>query len=342
MPITLSTQNSYPLNQTKTFPLGEEIKLEFDNLVDDKSAKESIFLLKASDKSVIETEIKTYAIDANGDVLDDTFLESVITQKTIVSVKPVVFLEANTDYQLFIRGSAIEQLVELSEELNSNTLSARTVFNTSLDNAFTNQVRVYGSYEGESATHLNLEIVQAGSDSEARYLWWFENEARPQPTGNRYNRTLTRWRSLSRGCYIKFYGGEFEAGKIYQVKVYPKDKLAASYLINFSTSSDDLILKPEVESTSDIGLVLPEHTVSSFQENLRVISMTPENGSVNQSKNINKIVITFNKDIDPTSVTQDSIKLFKQPVSGFYNGESSVEKIPKEIIVNANQITLEF
>lgn len=342
MAISLNTAESYPLNGTQSFPIGEEIYLEFSNLIDDKSAKESIHLIDSATNKIVEVDYTVTPVDQNSLALLDDFTERQATQKTIVTLKPKQLLSANTKYELFIRGASLEESQALQEELDSNTLSERTVFRSTIDDSFTESVRVYGSYEGSLESTLNVEIIVTGNDSEAKYIWWFDDEDKPGLNSRRVNRTLSRWRSLDRGCYIKFYGGTFTLNEEYKTKVYPKVKLANSYRINFSTSSEDLLLKPEVQSESDIGLNIPDTSTNTFADPLRVIEVTPRNGSVNNPISTNKITITFNKEIDPASVDQTKVKLMKQPVSGFYNGESKEQKLPKEVFVNGNQIILEF
>ena len=342
MPISLITNSSYPLNGTTTFPIGEEIKLVFDNLVSHKSATESIVLIEAETNNIVETDIKIVPVDDNLEEVDLVFLESVEAQKCLVIVKPKSLLDENNKYELFIRGTTLEEVVALNEEFSSSALSKRTIYDASKLDVYTDQVKIYGLYEGKTETTLNLEITVSGEDSSAKYIWWFENEAKPTSTGKRSNRTSSRWRALKRGCYIKFYGGDFTEGDVYKVKVYPKDQLAASYRISFSTSNGDLLLKPAQLSESDIGLTIPEATESSFGEDLRVISMSPEHGSINNSISTNKITITFNKTLDPATINQSNVTLFKQPVSGFYNQAAVEEKVPKEIIVEDNKIILEF
>ena len=342
MTISLTTENSYPLNGTTTFPIGEEIKLEFTNLVDDKTVKDSIVLLEKVSNLVVETDIKSYPVDDNLVEITDNFLIRKVAQKTLVIIKPKVFLEPNRDYELFIRGSSLEEVVSLNTEFASNTISERTVFGTSKDDTFTDQIKVYGSYSGKLATELNIEITSSGVGSAAKYIWWFENEAKPQASGKRLNRTASRWRSLNRGCYVKFYGGDYTLGDTFKVKVYPKEKLTNSYRMDFSTASDSLVVKPEVTSESDVGLLIPTSDVATLVEDLRVVEMQPKNGSINNICSTNKIIITFNKDLDAASITQDVVRLFKQPVSGFFNSASKEEKIPKEVIVENNKIILEF
>lgn len=342
MPISLITAESYPLNGTTTFPIGEEVLLKFDQLVDVKTAKESIILLKAVNNEVIETEITVYPVDVENDEIVDQFLEKPNSQNTLVSVKPTSLLDANTNYELHVRGKAVEEVVATNEEFKSVALSERTVFGTSKDGVFTDQIRAYGTYSEVAVSHLNIEIVVGGDDSAAKYIWWFDGEVKPQASGRRLNRTISRWRSLDRGCYIKFYGGEFTFGDTYRINVYPRVLLEDSYKIAFSTSSEDLILKPTVQAESDIGVNLPALNLSANTEALRIVSMEPRDGSINNSTGTNKITITFNKDIDSSTAIQENIALFKQSASGFFNGKNNQEKMPKEIIVENNKIILEF
>ena len=342
MAILLNTTESYPLNGTESFPIGEEIYLEFSNLVDEKSAKESIHLINGGSKEIVETDVTVTAVDGQGLALLDDFTVRQAAQKTVVSVKPKQLLSAHTKYELIIRGLSLEEEFLLREELDSNTLSERTVFRATINDSFTELVRAYGSYEGLQESSINIEIVEAGNDSQAKYIWWFENENKPGTNSRNLNRTLSRWRSLSKGCYIKFYGGSFSVGEVFKIKVYPKNKLENSYRINFSTSSEDLLIKPEVASESDIGINIPSFSTNKFEDQLRVVDVTPRDGSINNPLNTNRVVITFNKELDPESIDQDKIKLLKQPVSGFYNGASKEQRLPKEVFVTGKQIVLEF
>lgn len=342
MAITLNTETSYPLNGTTTFPIGEEIVLEFNQLVDLKSAKDSVVLIHKATNTAIETDIRVLPLDANNEVLEDNFITKPESQKTLVVAKPKSLLDANTEYSLFIRGAALEEVQSLTEEFASNAISERTIYGTTLSGTYTEQVKVYGLYKGSSQQTLNIEIVLAGEGSAAKYIWWFSDEVKPQPSGSRLNKTTSRWRSLGRGCYIKFYGGEFSLGDVYNTNLFPKVKLNDSYRIDFSTSTESLLLKPEVASESDIGSIIPSSESASYATEFKILKMEPKNGSINNSLETNKITIYFNKNIDPATVSQSTVKLFKQPVSGFFSSEANEQKMPKEITVEDNKIILEF
>ena len=371
MAITFNPQESYPQNQTNNFPIGEEIILEFSNLVDLKSAKEAIiiygddsdrtiigdstylndfndiknFLRSPGEKGYVEVSTEVFDVDGSGDVLNNTYFEKPANQTSIVVIKPKKLLEANKEHILYILGSAVESIEGLTSKHIGNALSVRTIYDpkNTTTNALDDRLKLHGTYTGSTEETLNIRIVTAGNGSNAKYIWWFSDEQQPQPSGRRLNKTSQRWRNLDRGVVIKFLGGEFELDDVIQVKVYPKDKLETSYKLTFNTSTEDLVTKPAHVSTSDIGVSdqIPSVTVSN-NEPLRIIDMQPRNGSVNNSLDTNKITITFNQNIDSTTAIQEYIKLYKQNVSGSYHKQNQLQKLPKEITVDNNKIILEF
>ena len=82
-------------------------------------------------------------------------------------------------------------------------------------------------------------------------------------------------------------------------------------------------------------------------ENLEIIKITPANESANIALGLKQIVIEFNKDIDPASVTQDSIEILSYPVSGSFDGPVGTRsdaqyKVFKIVSVESNKIILEL
>ena len=57
----------------------------------------------------------------------------------------------------------------------------------------------------------------------------------------------------------------------------------------------------------------------------RVVSIEPYDGAINLSLNTERIVVTFNKNINPATVTQDTVKLLSYPVSGTFDGPYELE-----------------
>jgi hypothetical protein len=75
--------------------------------------------------------------------------------------------------------------------------------------------------------------------------------------------------------------------------------------------------------------------------------MIPNDGEINVRLDLNKIIIKFNKEIDPTTVTQENVILESHSVSGVFDGPNGTrsnrpEKIYKIISVSGDTITLEL
>ena len=75
--------------------------------------------------------------------------------------------------------------------------------------------------------------------------------------------------------------------------------------------------------------------------------MKPIDGSVNEPLDLKQIEITFNKNLDASTVTQETVMLKNLPASGFFDGNAGTRsdrerKIFKIISVVDNKIILEL
>jgi hypothetical protein len=80
---------------------------------------------------------------------------------------------------------------------------------------------------------------------------------------------------------------------------------------------------------------------------LKVISVRPADGSVNNPLDLKKIVIEFNNNLDPATITQETVTILSYPVSGTFDGDAGTRsdrerKIYKIISVEDNKLTLEL
>ena len=83
------------------------------------------------------------------------------------------------------------------------------------------------------------------------------------------------------------------------------------------------------------------------EEKLEVTSINPADGEINVRLDLNKIFIKFNKEVDPATVTQDSITIESHSVSGVFDGPGGTrsnrpQKVFKIISVSGDTITLEI
>lgn len=391
MAINFVSSESIPLNNENQFPVGQEIILIFDNPVDLKTFKEScvlfgpdfdrtsgpnnslwinqssganpFFLKSPGFKGFVDYDVKQYYVDNNLDQLASQKLtDKPASQKTAVVITPKNVLAENTKYELFIVGSSVDNLNNISNALKNyskdKSISFQTVYDIYelVNNVETEQseIKSYGTFEpknNEVSNVLNIKIIEAGEGSVAKYKWWFNDENEPQPANANYNlkvgRCVQRWRVLDRGVYLRFAGVQYELNKTYQLKTYKKEHLANSYLIKFDTSNEEIYTIPNDVSTSPLLDDDQIGNISSSDDILKITSMKPIDGSVNERLDLKQIEITFNKNLDASTVTQDTVLLKSLPASGFFDGDGETrsdreQKIFKIISVVNNKIILEL
>jgi len=327
------------------------------------------FLTSPAFKGYVECEFQTYLVnnlaDLEVEANQEIYEKSDAARYSVLVVTPKQPLKTNTEYNLFICGESLNNISNIPPEIQaysqSNCISERTVYDAYVlvgeVKTGDSRIKSFGSFEpknNEATATLNLKIVEAGNGSAAKFKWWFDDEAEPQPASSNYNsrlnRCVQRWRVTDRGVLVKFTGGEYNLNEVFKVEAVKEDLLAVSNLVNFNTGTDSIFVYPEYTSTSPIapdGLLIPNQQNEPAKQNLELSSMIPENGEINVDLNLNKIILTFNSNVDVTTATQENIKLESQSVSGVFDGPKSTrsnrpEKIYKTISVSDNTITLEF
>lgn len=357
---TLTTVYPNP-NQTSV-PVGAEIEIVFDQSVDLSTVKKSVvlygkdkdfvsgpggakwisegqsndpfFLKSPGFTGVVECQYKLVYVDSSGneyefntEVLEPAQEVSAgVTHKLIIT--PTSLMREEMSYYLKIIGD--------SEGGVTKGISKRTVYDidysqvTSTDG----KVLVYGGYNETVDDIVYIEIKNAGNIGEVDYDFWFDSDPANKYTGKLASR---RYRRLENGLQIKFDGSNFVQGDIYSFKVFAPEYLENSYDMNFETSTDTIVEVPSTMSTSPIGPQLPVNPTLGYLEHLE---MDPEDGSSNQLFKDKQIVLTFGNDIDPATITQDSVKVFAYPVSGVYSDTPEAKELFKKLTVSNNKIII--
>ena len=331
-------------------------------------ATNPFFLRSPNFPGFVECDFEEIAIDSpetKTALEEQRISKQVLEQATLISMTPKQVLGEYSEYYLYIIGENVDtatgELPEfVSEYAKSKALSIKSIYSVLKDTEFEDRVRSKGSFEpknNESQALLNIKIIENGEGSQAKYIWWFEDEVEPTPANPNWNhrvsRCVQRWRATDRGVLVRFDGSLYKAGEKFQIYCYEKEYLQESFLIKFKTTSDSVYTHPSNVSTSPIGVfgeefLPPVDSVESVDKNaLKVISVTPYDGAVNVSLNTNKIIIEFNKELDPSTITQENIELFSYPVSGSFDGPSGTRsdrerKLYKIINVNQNKLILEI
>lgn len=233
------------------------------------------------------------------------------------------------------------------DSLNTG-ISARTIFDVVPDGSNTSDtglVYVDGTYSGSLTDVLNIEITTSGDIGVAKFKYWFTNDG----VGSAVYDKLTnrRNRLLSKGLQIRFSGESFVSGDLFQVNLEPIQRMATSTKVTFTTNDGSYTAAPDSPSTpatsSPPSTVLPPAPgQDTTGDRLQVDEMIPPDGSYNVSTNYRQIVITFDGTLEASSVTDDTVQLWKYPVLGYFEGENEPVELQKKLSVSGNVLTIDY
>ena len=336
-----------------------------------QSGENPFFLRSPGFAGFVDYDVKQYLVDSEQTLVvsdEQTQIDRNENHLAVVVFTPKNVLKENAKYQTFLVGNNVDNLENLPEAIQSlsedRALFSRTIFdpfytdNNGVEVAEKARIKSYGSFvpkNDENSAIINIKIIEAGEGSSAKYKWWFTDELEPQPANpvyrNRVSRCVQRWRKLDRGVLVKFSADSYIENEVFQIRCLKTDSLATSYSTIFQTGTGSVYEYPENTSTSPIGvgnLVLPGAIPgASTNEDLKILSITPTDGSVNNSLDLSQIVVEFNKNLNAATITQETVELYSYPVSGTFDGGMGTRsdrerKIYKIISVVDNKIILEL
>lgn len=351
--------NVYPANTAKGIPVGDRIKITFNQEMDLDSINSGTIVLTGPDDAPIfgpidntpldvpgfddedilsspyfpgyvKCTIAFLKLDASGGVLSDDIQDTTgdgglwYTQAIITPEKP---LKPNADYTCLVLGD--------NSSSTDSGVKSRSVFDTVFSGSGSGRLNFYGGYSGSESRSYTLEITSGGTCGTAEYLWWNDND----PLAAYPGITTTGSRELEDGIYVVCDpDGSFTAGDKFTVVVLPAYELAQNYSWSFSTGGATIITPPSDSSASGIAY-------DTALEPLKIVSILPSNMSSNiPIEELTEIVITFNKDIDPSTITDDSIMLWSEPVNGIFSGNpiEYTGNIAKVLSVNGKTVTIQL
>ena len=217
-------------------------------------------------------------------------------------------------------------------------ISKRPVYDPDVSSvtSTTGELIVYGGYTGAIDDTLNIEITTSGNIGEMDYKYWFDSD----PTEITSKRISSRrFRRLVEGLQIRFNGSDFVSGDIYTVKVYAPEYLQDSYNLSFTTATSTIVDVPSTMSTSPIGTQLVNSNVVG---GLSILEIDPEDGATHQYFKDKRITVSFDNDIDSTTVDDDTVTVLAYPVSGIYSDTNNYEELVKKITVVDNKIIIDL
>jgi hypothetical protein len=359
----------YPNSGATAVPAGATIQITFDQGIDIKSISECIvvygpdfdktsgpesatwidpksgdnlfFLSSPGFTGSVNCDVKLIYVDALGNEV--TGLE-ILTPADEVSagvvskviITPKSLMQSEVTYHVYLVGE--------SSDGTKRGISHRTVFDVDSSSAISTDgiVKVYGGYSGATDDVLNVQITSSGNIGSAKYKWWLTSEG--VGTAKTGNVTSRRFRHVDQdlGLQIKFDGSDFINGDIYTVNLRAPVLMANTYSFSFTIGEGTIIEVPSTASTSVIGTL---SSLTSETTYLEVLEMDPPDTSTHQRFKHRKITITFSEELNPTTVTQDSVTVIAYPVSGKFDSNLSNTSEPlelaKKLSVVSNKLIIE-
>lgn len=367
----LSILSTYPNNGDTGIPVGITIKLYFNYGVDEKSLKDSValygrdfdvtsgpdqaiwvnektgdnpfFLTSPGFKGLIPLKF-TFGYYTIGTTTEVTPVITSNADEITANVGSVVSIVIDPKYNAVLPADNLLTLIIAGDPSTQDLgVSTRTVFDIVANgaNSGTGSMSVWGTWinTGASNDEVNVQITAVGSPGVAEYKWWYTSAG----TGSAVTRVLSsrRFRTLSDGLQIRFTGTELAVGDKWVFNVAHTQRLPENTTLSFTTNDGSYSAapaSPSTPATSEPSTSVLPTSIADFE----VLSMIPENGSYNISVKNRKIVITCSEDVDDTTVTNASVKLWKYPVDGVYDETYSPVELQKTIEVIDNIITIRF
>jgi len=244
-------------------------------------------------------------------------------------------LGATTQYRVYVFGDETD-----SDEVASG-VSTRTVFDTIKGaNLGDGNVSFAGGYNGTIEDRFYVKVKETGDAGNGLLFHWWK-ESSPLVVRELYTKEGSQL--LSDGVSVRF-SGDFEVDDEFSVVVKPGERMQNTYSWSFTTGSGSIESVP-----SGVIISQPSTIVSgspsageTTSDGLTVLDVSPANRSTNMDpEDLRTITVTFSASLDSSTVDDDTVKVWTEPV----NGDPDIEaegSITKTLTVNGNILTIQL
>jgi hypothetical protein len=322
----------FPVNGYTVFPIGGEIILLMSRQVDISSLDKGIFLYGPDSdvftgpgminrygtypnrttydralnspgfSGTVDIEIELFKCDVNGNILEDqtTYDYEDETYSRVV-VKPISILQEKTTYTLYLVGAG--------DNDNADAICSVSVLDAQPDDANTSTGKILssGTYTGTTATTITITCTSSGDAGEATFTYVMGTSDPVTLYGSHESIFIDD------GVFIDLYGDSstsFIDGDTWTILVQPAEYMLTTYKSSFTT------IFPAIEGLPTSISSSPIMDDITLVEDFALVSVTPPSGASHVSNTTNTIVFTFNKNLEPNSVTYNTIEFLMQRVDG--------------------------
>lgn len=325
----------YPAPDARGIVLGDQIKVLFDQEMDETSINSGTFLLVGPDndfifgpgfnpldepelederilnsphyKGFVQADITFLRIDQYGAETDVVDYEGAgDLYQTLAILTPRQPLAPSVEYEAIVAGD------EDTENDYDTGVKTRTVFDTEkISVAGDAEITFGGGFSHPVPKTYFVEITSGGATGQAEYLWWEESS----PLTTFPGITTTGRRTLEHGVWIECSkDGNFTTGDTFRVICIPAEVLPNNYKWVFNTGSGAILTPPSDASTT--GLVEIGEDSETSEDAFTVQSISPSLRAYGVGIDLEEIVVTFSEAPSPASVTTSKFSVFMTPVNG--------------------------
>jgi hypothetical protein len=353
-----------PADEATGVPLNNSISITFDREIDEWSIEHGGLIVEGPDTDlVIHTEYTpgTLVQGSEGNILlspglkglvPGTFTFSRISTSGLTAVnttdttgdgtlfrtratfKPSQPMKSLTEYTVYLVGDDDDTDSELLG------LRTRTVFDGEEDagNTGDGQVTFSGTYLGNAtADVINIRITKAGVPGVAEFEAW--RDSVPVDLIGPFLTSSSESQVLD-GVTVQFTEGTYAVGDIFTVAVKRPSVLTGTVIFSFTTGNGSITVVPTTTSTSITGD--PSSTSSTA---FTILSADPADGDTNLAPSVaRRITIEFSDDIDPTTVTDDTVTILVEPVTDhpLLSPQITAAEAPKILTVSGNKLFIDL
>jgi hypothetical protein len=358
MATTPSVVDVYPAPNAIGIAIGDRVYVIFDQEMDRESINDGTFVVIGPDQELtfgpdlspldsprlddedimsspyvggyVQGTITFARLDAyNSEIDEDTkdYTGAGNLWRTQAIFTPDQPLQPNKQYTVFVLGD------ENATDNFDSGVRTRTVFDIKEESVSGSGVFVpQGGYRGTNTRTYHIKITQGGPAGTATYEWW--DASTPLITYD--GLTTTGLRELEDGLgVICEPDGVFTTGDEWTIVCKKYILLPSNYKWLFTTGGGSITTPPSTGSTSGI-------TTLDAAPGLEIISVTPKDKATHlDPDSVTEIVIVFNKALDDTTITDDTVLVWTEPV----NGDPSIEAegvLAKILDVSGNTLTIQI
>lgn len=323
-----------PTNNATGLPLQTVVSVTFDEEVDLDSIVNGAFVVTSSAKQLVVEGpgSEDFRFPVDKDLLASNtytgFVDGSITTDDNLTFlfTPSKHLLPNTTLKVYIGTKAVTKTVG---PIDSNLAEG------------TGSIELLGPYVGDDDS-FTIEITTPGVLGTARFTYRRESSGiTSSPL------TTDRLVELEDGLFIIFKTGEYLDGDVFSFEVFEGTPLPDIYSWTFSTGAasyvevSDQIPSVHIERREVQGIVRIDSSSASDVGQLSLLSVTPADEASNVPLGFNSIVLTFNKDLDPDSLSDALIEVLMEslPLDETITVSNKLRVIP---VVSGNKLTLRF